>query len=33
MDSVESHFEIFKEGSVPPQDKPGEEDQLLKEVY
>jgi penicillin-binding protein 1A len=33
MDSGESHFEIFKEGSVPPQDKPGEEDQLLKEVY
>ena len=30
----DARFEIFKEGSVPPQEKPGgDEDQLLKEVY
>jgi penicillin-binding protein 1A len=33
-DTPEANFEIFKEGSVPPQEKPGgNEDQLLKEVY
>ena len=32
-DSAESRFEIFKEGNVPPQDSPGDEAQMLKEVY
>jgi penicillin-binding protein 1A len=32
--AVDGKFEIFKEGSVPPHEKPGgDSDQLLKEVY